>query len=199
MIRSLPGVRKGWRWLPPILLLGLTPASVPLAAATPSALRETFDSLEDWRPLVFPRIPRSSTYSLEREGEESFLRAESAGSASGLIHRRTFDPATHPLLRWRWRISSVYRNDRVEERAGDDYPIRIYVVFPYDPGRAGFGRRLAYQAARLVYGEYPPDSALSYVWSSRPGDTGVRTSPATDRAKLVVLRSAAERSGRGSG
>jgi hypothetical protein len=40
-------------------------------------------------------------------------------------------------------------------------------MFAYDPATAGAGRRFTYGLAKAVYGEYPPDSGLNYVWESR--------------------------------
>ena len=73
----------------------------------------------------------------------------------------------YPLLRWRWRADSVYRKGDARKKAGDDYPLRLYVLFPYDPGEASFGEKLVFEAARLLHGQYPPHSALNYIWANR--------------------------------
>lgn len=44
---------------------------------------------------------------------------------------------------------------------GDDYALRIYIIFPYDPAEASFGTKLKYNAAKLIYGEYPPLAIMS--------------------------------------
>jgi hypothetical protein len=152
-------------------------------------LKEPFDTLDAWQPLFFPKIKAHSTYASAEEGSGWVLRAESRASASGLVLKRTFDVRRFPKIRWRWKVDNIYRKADVTRKSGDDYPIRIYVLFKYDPDRAAFGRRASYAAARLLQGEYPPDSALNYVWASRPEELGMHVSPYTDRVRLIVLRS----------
>ena len=48
-------------------------------------LREEFNDLKDWRPLYFRKIKRHTEYSVVREGKESYLRADSNASASGIL------------------------------------------------------------------------------------------------------------------
>lgn len=54
-----------------------------------------------------------------------------------------------------------------KEKTGDDYPLRVYILFSYDPARATLGERLTYGAAQAIYGQYPPHSTLNYVWTGR--------------------------------
>ena len=100
--------------------------------STNTLLREDFNNLDNWRPLYFPKISRYSTYTVERHGDESFLKAESAASASAIVYRQEFNVYEYPMVRWRWKINNVYLNADSETKSGDDYPIRIYVIFKYD-------------------------------------------------------------------
>lgn len=149
-------------------------------------LREDFQTLEQWKPLFFPKIKKHSTYAVHLE-EGPCLRAESQGSASGLVCRKTFYPHEFPFLRWSWKIENVYEKGDVRKKAGDDYPIRIYLMFKYDPDRVGFYDRLKYNAAKLLYGEYPPDSSLNYIWANREDEQSIVSSPYTDRSKMMPL------------
>ncbi|MCK5347452.1 MAG: DUF3047 domain-containing protein, partial [Candidatus Heimdallarchaeota archaeon] len=74
-----------------------------------------------------------------------------------------------------------YRNGNAKTKEGDDYPIRIYVIFKYDPKRAGFFEKLKYNSAKLVYGEYPPHSALNYIWANKEHKERIITSAYTDK------------------
>lgn len=150
--------------------------------------REDFDSLERWDPLTFPRIRRHSTYSVEPMAGGYCLRAESDNSASGLIFRGTFPVHEFPRVRWRWRADKVYAAGDAGTKKGDDYPLRLYVVFPFDPERAGFRERLTYRAARLLYGQYPPVSALNYIWANREHQSDVLPNAYARRSKMIVLR-----------
>jgi hypothetical protein len=150
--------------------------------------REDFDSLERWEPLTFPRIQRHSTYAVEPMDGGYCLRAESDNSASDLIFRGTFPVHEFPKVRWRWRADKVYAAGDAGTKKGDDYPLRLYVVFPFDPERAGFRERLTYRAARLLYGQYPPVSALNYIWANREHQSDVLPNAYARRSKMIILR-----------
>jgi hypothetical protein len=170
------------------LAAGLLALAAGSGATERSVLfREDFRSLEAWRPVTFPKIKKHSRYSIETRGGETVLRAESSGSASGLVYRREFNVYEYPKLRWRWMIQNVYIRGDTGGKAGDDYPIRIYVMFRYDPEKASSLDRVTYGIARALYGEYPPQSTLSYVWSNREDMPSLFTSPYTGKAKLLAL------------
>ncbi|WP_041281346.1 DUF3047 domain-containing protein [Desulfocurvibacter africanus] len=70
--------------------------------------RENFESLDAWKPLIFPKIERHSSYEIVQTNDDGILRASSSDSASGLVLKRTFDPYRFPILRWRWKVEGVY-------------------------------------------------------------------------------------------
>ncbi len=169
---------------------------VPGFAAGPDVLfRENFDSLAQWEPLTFPKVKAHTTYTLVREGGKSILKAESRASASAILYRRTFNIYEHPRIRWRWRVTHLSDRGNPKEKSGDDYPIRIYVMFPYDPDKATLGERLTYGATKAIYGKYPPHSTLSYVWTGQDIPERIFASPYTDKARIVVLEKGKDRVG----
>src|SRR5512145_2191817 len=89
--------------------------------------REDFETLSDWRPLTFPKIPRHSVYRIEKEEAKSILAAEANASASGLIYNRSFNIYKTPIVKWRWKVSNIYAAGDEKKKSGDDYPLRIYV------------------------------------------------------------------------
>lgn len=154
-------------------------------------IREEFAGLENWKPLVFPKIPRHSLYSIEADGAFRYLKAQSDASSSGLIYTGQFDVYTYPKIRWRWKVDNLYVGEQVNKagaKEGDDYPIRIYVIFQYDPERADPIQRLTYSAAKRRHGEYPPHSALNYVWASNVSPEPTMTNPYTSRSKMIFLQ-----------
>jgi len=153
-----------------LLLVGALAAVLlpppPAAGADPAVFfREDFATLARWEPLTFPKIKAHSTYTLVKEGGKTVLKAESRASASGLVCRQTFNSYEYPRLRWRWKVTNLTDRGDPREKEGDDYPIRIYVMFQYDPARATLGEKLSYNAAKLIYGKHPPHSTLNYVWT----------------------------------
>jgi hypothetical protein len=46
-----------------------------------------------------------------------------------------------------------------------------------------------------MYGEYPPDSTLNYVWYSSSHTPHIMPSPYTDRARLIALENGPSKAG----
>lgn len=158
-------------------------------------ISEGFESLAGWQPVSFRNIEEHSEYGIEQNGDESYLVAVSNSSASGIVLRKEFDVRDYPRARWRWKISGVYERGDATSKAGDDYPIRVYVIFHYDPEKASFTEKIKYGLAKTFYGEYPPLASLNYIWANRRHDRRVLTSPYTDRSKLIILQSGGEQAG----
>jgi hypothetical protein len=149
-----------------------------------------------WQPLTFPGVARHTRYRLVDDGGRTVLRADADASASGLARRIEADPQAYPVLAWRWKIAGVIDKADATRKSGDDYAARVYVAFRYDPARASLSERSKYGLARLVYGEYPPHSALNYVWDNRlPGET-VLPNAYNERSRIVVVRSGNADAGR---
>jgi hypothetical protein len=165
------------------------------SGTTKTLFREDFANLDDWRSLYFPKIAKHSTYTIEHVGGESILRAESNASASAIVYRKDFHVYDYPVVRWRWKINNIYKDVDPETRAGDDYPIRIYIMFKYNPDAAGPLEGLQYSIAKRRYGEYPPHGTISYVWANKIEQNDVITSPYTDRAKLIALEKGDKKAG----
>ena len=159
-----------------------------MCCATEYAIDEQFQNLNDWEPITFPKIEKHSEYSLEKEEDRSILVARSNGSASGIRYVKEFNVYVYPVVRWKWKIGKVFAKGNVEEKSGDDYPLRVYIMFKYDPDKASFAERVQYGLAKMLYGEYPPMSSLNYIWANKFHEKRIYPSPYTDRAQLIILR-----------
>jgi hypothetical protein len=158
-------------------------------------LREDFSSLDNWKQLYFPKIKAHTKYSIETEGGTHYLKAESTASASALVYRKEFNVYEYPKAKWRWKVSNVYKKALPGTKDGDDYPVRIYIIFKYDPAKDSFFGKIKYEAIRAIYGQYPPDSSLNYIWASSPDNPKIMASPYTDRAQLIALERGSTRVG----
>ncbi len=147
-----------------------------------------FNSLEGFEPLLFPKIPVHTEYSIMSTGGDSYLVAFSNSSASALVYTREFDVYEYPVLSWRWRVSNVYKNGHAGIKSGDDFPARVYVMFAFDPKEATLWQRMVYSTLKAVYGKYPPQSTLNYIWANRPHEARYITSPYTKKSKMVVMQ-----------
>ena len=157
-------------------------------------LREDFNDLENWESLKFDKIEEHSVYTIVEE-EGAYLKAESNASASGIVHRKEFNVYDHPKVRWRWKVSNVYQKGDAQKKSGDDYPIRIYIMFKYDPDTASFGKMLKYGLAKKLYGKYPPHSSLNYIWANRKHEKKVIANSYASEAMMILLQSGKENVG----
>lgn len=174
------------------ILIGGLLALLPLssgAASTTVFLDERFATLDYWQPLTFPKIDRHSTYRVNQCENTTCLQMESDNSASGLILNRVFNVYEYPILKWRWKVSNVYRKGDSATKKGDDYPARLYILFAYDPTKASVGKRLKYEFAKLMYGQFPPDSSISYIWANRTTTKPFIVNAYTSEARMIPVSS----------
>ncbi len=73
-----------------------------------------------------------------------------------MIYTPPFNVFETPFMEWRRKVVNILKKGNALEKSGDDYPIRIYVMFEYDLVESGFFESIMYESARLIYGEYPP-------------------------------------------
>lgn len=189
---------RGINWLFAIVCTALllqTNGNRLFAVENKVFLREDFNDLQNWKPLFFPKIKQHTEYTIEKEGDRSYLRAESDASASGIIFKKEFNVLEYPKVKWRWKISNIYKKGDEKTKAGDDYPIRIYIIFKYEPDAASFGQRIKYGIAKKIYGQYPPHSSLNYIWANRKQKERVITNAYVAEAKMILLEAGDERAG----
>jgi hypothetical protein len=177
-------------------ILALLTAASPAGAEERQILfREDFSALDRWKPFLFPKIKSHSTYTIERSEDAHILRAESNASASAIMHMDTFNVHTYPKVKWRWKVKNIYAKADVRTKEGDDYPLRVYIMFEFDPKKAGVMDVITYGIAKSLYGQYPPHSSLSYVWASKDDPETFVVSPYTDKAMMVLLEKGAAKAG----
>jgi hypothetical protein len=183
------------------LILFLLPPSAAVHSQSPPFIEVGKFSAEKpgdtlpsvWKPLTFKKIEKHTVYKLVTDGDTNVVMAISHVSASGLTRKVSINPKEYPILHWRWKIENILEKGDVHLKSGDDYPARIYIAFEYSPAKLNLFERAAYQAMRLLYGEYPPLGAINYIWESRaPVDTIV-PNPFTSRVKMIVVESGAEK------
>lgn len=150
-------------------------------------IRETFRGPSDWKPLLFDRSKKDTVYSIAQDDGTACLRADSDDSASALVWGREFSPYKYPIVKWRWKVSNVYLKGNIRGKKYNDSPARLFIMFKYNPEKANFFRKLEYSLARKIYGQYPPASALCYIWASRRHKDGIRSSPSFGAIKYIVL------------
>jgi hypothetical protein len=178
-----------------IVILMMT-AVTALSQQDEIMIHDDFADVKNWEPLLFPKIPDHSSYSIVKEGTNSLLKAETDASASGLILKRSFSVREYPGVSWRWKTDRVFNKGNAASKDGDDYPVRVYIIFEYDPAKASFGLRAKYGLAKKLYGEYPPHSSLNYIWANRRHDKDIIVSPYTARSVMIPLQAGTDNLGK---
>jgi len=97
------------------------------------------------------------------------LRAEATASASGLFYKVEYDAAAEPILTWSWQVDNIISKSDAHTKAGDDYPARIYVVFP-----------------SLLFWK---TKALNYVWATGLPEGAAIPNSFTSNAMMVAVES----------
>jgi len=176
--------RGAWTLL---FLIAALYAPAPSAGEKTVLFSENFATLDNWREQSFPKIEKHSVYTIEKEDGHHVLRAESHASASAIVYKDVFNVYDYPKARWRWKVMNVYAKGDPRTKEGDDYPLRILIMFEYDPGTAGAFEKMKYGMVKKLQGEYPPQCMLCYVWASREGPETVFASPYTEKTMTILL------------
>jgi hypothetical protein len=138
--------------------------------------------------LAFKKVLAPTAYELVLDADTVVVKATSNASASGLIKKVKIDPSTFPVVRWRWKIENVLSRSDVTRKSGDDYPARLYITFEYDPNKVSFGKKLKYQAGKVLFGDIPI-AALNYIWDTKSAVGTIVDNAYTDFAKMIVVES----------
>jgi len=120
-----------------ILIIGFTSFAV-YSQEQAFFFSEHFNDLSNWKPIGVGRI----------------------------FTKKEFNVYKFKKLRWKWKTEGIYNKGNAKTREGDDFPIRVYIMFKYGPQNASFWEKVIYNSAKLIYGEYPPHSSLNYIWAN---------------------------------
>jgi len=177
--------------LPATLAAGDSPESIVVGNF--SQAQDLSSLPEGWQPLTFKDIASHTTYRLVQDHGTTVVEAVSHASSSGLTRKFPINPLEYPLISWKWKVANTYEKGDVSKKAGDDYPARIYITFAYDAGKVGLWEQLKFNTVKLLYGEYPPISAINYIWASKAPQGLTTPNPFTDRVKMIVIESGSDK------
>lgn len=146
-----------------------------------------------WVHETLPKVERSNEYEIVVDQGTAVLRVRSASSASTLLTPVRNGAAEAVSLRWRWKVSRALAGSDLRTKAGDDYAARVYVLFDLPPERLSLADRVRIQAARALSGREIPAAAICYAWGTAQPAGSTGWNPYTDRVRMVVVESGAER------
>lgn len=168
------------------LALGLWLFLLCCPAGADTLRREDFHDLSNWQHQPFEKIPTHTTYTIERIDTGYGLKASSQSSASAIINDLKWDVMKYPVLQFRWKVSNVYSKGDATTKAGDDFPIRIYVAFT--DSNPSWLDTVIRSVLEAIYKRPIPHSALTYVWGNKQTATRITPSPHTDRICIIPLQ-----------
>ena len=117
-----------------------------------------------WETKIFQK---ETIYKATVQNSIPCIQASSKGTASGMIYKIEFDPKEHPVLNWQWKVDNIISKGDARTKSGDDYPARIYVVFP----------SMFFWQTKI----------LNYIWANKlPKGTSVKSSYSTNFAMIAV-------------
>ncbi len=123
-------------------------------------------NLKGWENKSFEG---KTEYTIESDGQHSYLQAESMQSASALYKKIKVNIHETPYLNWTWRVNQTLPKQNEQTKTGDDYAARIYIVF-----KTGITPLSA--------------KALNYIWSSNDSKHPPWPNAYTDKAIMIPLR-----------
>jgi hypothetical protein len=152
---------------------------VATAIYAPSAFTSNIDSIDhsfpeaelsQWEERSFKG---NSEYKLVELDGQNVLQATTQSAASVLYKRKIIDLTKTPILSWSWKIDNVYGEINEQDKSGDDFPARLYVVA---------------QTGLLPW----ETVAINYVWSSSEPLGSDWSNPFTDKNHMVAVQSGPE-------
>jgi hypothetical protein len=141
-----------------------------------------------------PKAP-DTLYALVLDEARVVLRADANQSMSGLVFASRIDLKKTPLLQWRWKIAAPVKSGDMTRKSGDDYAVRIYVMFDYPADKLSFATRAKLKIGEALYGQKIPTAAINYVWDNHQPVGAIAPNAYTDRARMMVLESGAGKAG----
>jgi len=135
-------------------------------------------SLDHWEAREFKG---KTNYQLVDLSGTRVLKAESTNSASGLFREQRIDLQKTPVMNWRWHIKNRLGKINEQDKSGDDYAARVYVVVN---GGAAFWET----------------KAINYVWSStsptgKVWPNAYASSGINGKMIMIALRSSNDQTG----
>lgn len=157
------------------LLLGslLLPPTIALAEGRLAVGEFSSNSMQGWQERSF--VGHTQYQLVDKDGRR-VLQATSQASASGLYRELEVDLEKTPYLHWSWRTDHLFEGNDEQRRDGDDYPLRVYVVFS---GGLRFWRT----------------RAINYVWSSQQALGSEWPNAFTGNAQMIAVDAGSEQLG----
>ncbi len=122
------------------------------------------------------RFVGRTIYTIINDSGRTCIKANSNDSASGLVYKINYDPAEYPYISWSWKTDNVVKGGNGYIKSGDDYPARVYVIFP------------------SVF--FWNTTVINYIWANKIPRGKAVTSTYTSNDIMVAVESGNENTGK---
>ncbi|MDX1951989.1 MAG: DUF3047 domain-containing protein [Verrucomicrobiota bacterium] len=127
---------------------------------------------KQWKPVKFEGL---TEYRVMKEGTNSFLRAVSDGSASGLATEVKIKPSKDLKISWRWKLDKIPPGSSDDKIETFDHTVRLFVAF------------------KTLVG---PPRSINYVWGNSKRVGEMYHHPSSGRSRFIVLQAGNEKAGK---
>jgi Protein of unknown function (DUF3047) len=147
-----------------------------------------------WESWMIVRGNTPTAYRVVPLDGATAVEADSTEGGSGLWRKIRVDLKRQPVLEWRWRVP-LEMDTPFEVNSRQSPPVRLSLAFHGDTSKLDFEDRAKLRLAKVLTVHGLPYASLVYVWlRDVPAETVV-PSPHTERVRLVVVQSGAQRLG----
>lgn len=150
-----------------------------------------------WRVAGVPggKIPLTHFSIILMDGRK-VLRVATDKSYGNLVH--DLPPGTNGAglrLSWRWRLDEGLPGADLQNRQGDDTPLKVCVLFDMPLDKLGLIERNLFRMARAASTEKLPSATLCYVWDDKLKPETLLPNAYTQRVRLIVTSHGAQQPG----
>jgi len=151
---------------------------------------------QPWEPFFVVRGNAPTDYRVAEVDGTAAVRAEGREGGSGLWRKIRVDPRRTPILEWRWLVPRPDPGSPPLAVTSSHSPMaRLSLAFHGDADKLDFEDRAKLRLAKALTVHGLPYASLLYVWMmDRPVESVLR-SPHTDRVRMIVVESGAQRVG----
>jgi hypothetical protein len=174
------------------LFLSLIPDNSISQPDSSVLLREDFNDLSAWENMYIGAKKARTDYQIINDDSNSYLQIKSSESASGILWNIKFNPYESPFLKWRWKVDTLISGSDGQNKLGDDYAVRIFILFAQDSSEISFWQKIRNTTFRILYGYDPPHSGLILVWANIRQDKEYFQNPYDEDLMVWNIRQGAQ-------
>jgi len=151
-------------------------------------------ALAPWEAWFVQRGNTPTAYRAAEVDGVVAVEADAQAGGSALWRKVRLDPHSYPVIEWRWRVAPE-PSTKLEKNSPSSPLARLSLGFHGDVNKLDFDDRAKLRLAMSLTPNGLPYASLLYVWMLNVPAETVLHSPYTDRVRMIVVESGAQRVG----